>query len=54
VESVLGPREELWLEWGRNVIINVFLYLATGNCIMYDAVTHWVYLFQDADRMLGK
>jgi hypothetical protein len=54
VECVPGPREKLWLEGGRKVIINLLLYLATGNCLMCNAVIHWFYRFQDANKMLGK
>lgn len=54
MESVLGPRDESWLERRSKVSVNILLYLATGNCLKYDAVTYWFYLFQDADRMLGK
>lgn len=36
------------------MFVNVDMYLATGSSLMHDAVTHWFYLFQEADRMLGK
>jgi len=44
VESVLGSREESRLESRRKVIVNVLLYLATGNCLM----------FRGADKSLAR
>jgi len=53
VESVLEPREESWLKRRRNVSVMYFCILQQEivSCTMsYTSV----YLFQDADRMLGK
>jgi hypothetical protein len=51
---VSSGREGIVVREEKKVIVNVLLYLATGNCLMYDTVTHLFDLFQDADRMLGK